>query len=316
MASPRRSVPWPYVGLGLLAVLTLVLVGLALREPAPPPATVAVGQSPAPEASAEATGTAGPTDAAEPSPTTDIVAPQAAPPGRERPLAALSSRAALRGVAGTCPGGGAELELTDDQGQSWQPVATPTDMLLRVQRTSESQLWFVGADGRRCTPEFSISDDRGQSWVGPSDSTGAWHQLVDVDATQLRAPYSLIDSPCGRRGVLELEAVSFEEASVLCGNGEVFSTINSGTAWTSVGRTAGAVAMGLLGSSPVVALVSEGDCSGLAIGAPGGDAVGCVQGAPSSGVALAFNGPAAGWVLAGEQTWTSNDAGSTWKRRQ
>lgn len=310
MAGQRRSIPWAYIGLAVLAAGTAALVVLALRDPTPPPPTITVGTE------ATATPTADATPTPEPSPTPDVEAPPVTDPTRERPLAALSSRSALRGEPGGCPGGGASLETTDDQGKSWSPLQTPTDLLLRIQRTSEQGLWFVGATGPECAPGFTLSEDGGQTWVGPSDTTGAWHLLVDDDATSLQAPYATVDSPCRARGTIELEAISFEEASVLCGNGEVYSTINSGVTWTSAGRTPSSLAMAIVADVPVVAVASDGDCSGLAVGTPGGEAIGCVQGAPTTDVAMSFNGPSAGWLLAGEGTWTSNDGGSTWTQRQ
>jgi hypothetical protein len=255
-----------------------------------------------------------PTDAPTDSP--QIEQPAAADRQREQPLAALSSRSAARGVAGVCPGGGAEIEVTDDQGKSWVPVPVPTDQLLRVNRPTEDGLWFVGAVGGECTPAFTSSEDKGATWIGQPDTTGAWHVEVDAASTTLHAPYATVESPCGKRGTLELEAATFEQASVLCGNGEVFSTINSGVSWTSAGRTPQAVAMAIITNLPVVAVPSAGDCTGLAVGSPGAEPIGCVQGAPTNDVAMSFKGPSAGWVLAGGQTWTSNDGGTTWTRRQ
>ncbi len=310
MAAGGRSIPWVYVGLALLGLVAGVLVVLALRDPTPPPPSVSVSSTPvaSPQSEPEPTDT--------PSESPQVVEPAEVDRQRERPLAVLSARSAVRGVAGMCPGGGAQLEVTDDQGKSWLPISTPTDQLLRINRTGPEGLWFVGAEGGECSPAFTLSEDNGATWVGPSDTTGAWHLEVDVDSSTLHAPYATVDSPCGRRATLELEAATFEEASVLCANGEVFSTVNSGVSWTSAGRTPRAVAMAIITNLPVVAVPSSGDCTGLAVGSPGSDPIGCIDGASSVDVALSFRGPSAGWAVAGTQTWTSNDGGTTWTRRQ
>lgn len=310
MAVGGRSIPWTYVGLGALSLVAAVLVVLALRDPTPPEPTVVVDATP------RATALAEPTPADDAGQTPQVDEPLATDPQRERPLAALSARSAARGVVGTCPGGGAAIEVSDDQGKSWQPVATPTDQLLRVARPGEDALWFVGASGRECATGFTISENSGRTWVGPSDTTGAWHMEVDPGATTLHAPYATVDSPCGRRTTLELEASTFEEASVLCGNGEVYSTVNSGVSWASAGRTPQAVAMAVITNLPVVAVPSAGDCVGLAVGSPGAEPIGCIEGASPSDVAMSFRGASAGWVVADDQTWTSNDGGTTWTRRQ
>ena len=310
MAGGGRSIPWAYLGLGALGLVAVALVALALRDPTPPAPSVVVAATPpaSPQAEPE------PTDETSASP--QVEEPASIDRQRERPLAALSARSAVRGEAGACPTGGAQIEVTDDQGKSWQPVSTPTDQLLRISRPGDQGLWFVGASGGECTPGFTISEDAGRTWVGPSDTTGAWHLEVDPAATTLHAPYATVDSPCGRRATLELEAATFEEASVLCGNGEVYSTVNSGVTWASAGRTPRAVAMAIITNLPVVAVPSAGDCVGLAVGSPGAEPIGCIEGASSTDVAMSFRGASAGWVVAGDETWTSNDGGTTWTRRQ
>lgn len=323
MATGRRSIPWPYVGLGALTVLAAVLVVLALRPPDPPPPTIVLDPASSPAPTLGPPGASPGTvdsNAEDESQDEAMESPDIEPapnpePQRERPLDAVSSQAAIRGVPGQCPGGGAVIEVTGDQGRTWVPLPTPTDLLLRVAQISETDLWFVGADAADCAPGYTTSGDGGQSWVGPSETTGAWHLLTDTDATTLHAPFSIVDSPCGAERTLEIESQSFEAASVLCGNGEVFSTINGGASWDVVGQTPGAVALAVVSDRAIVAVPTGGDCDGLSIGSPGTQAIGCVDGAPSVDVGMTFGGANAGWVVADDQTWTSNDAGSTWTRR-
>lgn len=310
MAAGGPSIPWPYVGLGLVALVAVALTVLALRDPAPPPATISV--LPPAAATPDPTGDAAPTQTSA----SDVEAPPDVQAEREVPLAVLSARSAVRAEPGSCPGGGAALEVTDDQGRSWTGLPVPADQLLRVTRSGERDLWVVGAASAECAPAFASSEDGGSTWVGPSDTTGAWHLEVDPRSRTLHAPYATVDSPCGRRATIELEPTSFEEAWVLCADGEVFSTVNAGTTWTSSGRAPGAVALGVLSDQPVVAVPSSGDCSGLAIGAPGSSALGCVADASATNVALAFAGAPAGFVIADGATWTSNDGGTTWTRRE
>lgn len=311
MSRTRRAVPWPYFGLGVLAVVTLALVTLALRDPQPPAATVTVQ----PKATAV-------TDSATPTPGSDGMPEATATPapdraqGREEPLSVLSARSAVRASGGSCLEGGAQIEVTDDQGRTWEPVSTPADQVLRVNRPSGDTLWFVGGEGGECSLGFTSSEDRGETWVGPSDTTGAWHLELDLEARTLHAPYSTVDSPCADTPTVEVEAISFDEAWVLCRDGEVFGTLNAGVSWTSAGRADQAVALGVLGEVPVVAVLSSGDCTGLAVGEPGAAALGCVDGATSGQVGLGFAGPSAGFLVADGATWTSNDGGTTWTRRQ
>lgn len=252
---------------------------------------------------------------AVPGDTADLSAPAADSTARELPLDVLSARSAVRGTPGACPGGGAQLEVSDDGGVTWQGISTPVELLLRAARPQDRELWVVGAIGPDCTPGFATSADAAAAWVGPSETTGAWHLLADPATTSLHAPNSEVPSPCGDRRTLEVEPVSFSQASVLCGDGEVFGTADAGVTWASSGATPGANALGLSGDRPLVAAPSDGDCDGLAIGSPGEQPIGCVSDAPADGVSLSFADAASGWVVAGGRTWTTTDGGVTWGPR-
>jgi hypothetical protein len=312
-----RSAPWGPIGLGVLAVVAAALVVLALQDTAPPPPTVIASAEASAEAT-EASAAADESDSPQPSSPADA-RPEATPPDplpvvRETPLAVLSARSAVRATAGACPSDGAVIEFTDDQGRTWESLAAPAEAVLRVNRTSQADTWLVGASSPDCVAGISTSEDRGSSWVGPSDPTGAWHLELDPDASTLHAPFGTVESPCTDRA-LELEPTSFDDAWVLCSTGEVYATVNAGTSWESVGVAQGAVALGVVVETPVVAVPSDGDCPGLAVGALEGEALGCVQGAAPADVGLAFAGASAGFVVAGGETWTSNDGGATWTRR-
>lgn len=295
--------------MGILAVVVGGLVFLALRPPEPP--STVVTETPSPTAMETATPTSVATPTAEPSPTE--TAPQPAASGRERPLDVLNATAAVRAVAGLCPDGGAQIELTTDGGATWSAVSTPSDQAMRVTWVAADDLWFVGAAAPDCTSGFSRSTDEGASWDGPSDTTGAWHLLPDPEATQLHAPQGDVDSPCAGQ-TLELESVSAQQAFVLCEDGSVFSTSDSGQSWGPFGSAPTATAMGVLEGQPIVALPGVADCTGVSVGPPGSEPIACVEDAAAQALALSFDGPGAGYLLAGQGTWVSGDGGQTWTR--
>lgn len=295
--------------MGVLAVVVGVLVFLALRPPEPP--STVVTDSPMPTATETATPTQVVTPTAEPTPTTATPPPVAS--GRERPLDVLNANAAVRAVPGTCPDGGAQIETTTDGGASWTAVGTPTDLVMRVTWGAADDLWFVGAAAPECASGFSRSSDEGSTWDGPSDTTGAWHLLPDPEATQLHTPQGDVDSPCAGPA-LELESTSAQQAFVLCEDGSVFSTSDAGQSWGPFGSAPTATAMGVLEGQPIVALPGVADCTGVSLGPPGSEPIACVEDAAAQALALSFDGPGAGYLLAGQGTWVSGDGGETWTR--
>lgn len=282
-----------------------------MQQPEPPPSTVMVDISP--DLAPDETPT-------QPSPTPSVPA-SPMPQSRSVPtvvserevlLDALTASRAVRGAAGACPGGGASIEITDDGGSTWDALETPTDQLLRLEHPVESDLWFVGAQGPDCDPAFTISVDVGDTWRPPAAADGAWHLLRDREAAQIHAPQGNVDSPCAPRRTIALEGATFSRATLLCDDGEVFTTVDAGVRWTSDGATAGARALALIDGVPRVAAFPVDGCAGLSILAPGAGEGTCVVGAPAVGVGLSFSGPDAGYLQANGRTWVSTDAGRTW----
>jgi hypothetical protein len=309
MARGGRPIPWGPLFVAVLAVAVGALVVLALQPPAPPSTDTAGVDTPAASPEPSATESPRPTDDVEP---TDDGSAQAGLPLRERPVDALSATAAVRALAGECEAGGGLIELSTDGGSSWVPVTTPADQVVRVSWAAEDDLWFVGASQPDCVPAFTRSADQGVEWEAPSSSDGAWHLLPERGATQVHAPDGDVDSPCRGDG-LEIESVSADEAYLLCANGDVELTRDAGASWESVGGDPGAVALGLVGGTPVLARAGVEGCDGLSVGALDEGEPACVDGAPGRRVGLAFAGQA-GFLLAGPGVWTSADGGTGWQQ--
>jgi hypothetical protein len=306
MAGTGRRISWGPVLVVVLAIIVGVLVFLALRPPTPP--TTVVTDPPA----ATATESASPTPEPTPEPTSTAAAPVV--PARERPVDVQSATVAARAVAGACPGGGALVELTRDGGTTWVGVDTPADEVLRVSWNEGPDLWFVGATGN-CAPGFWRSEDEGSTWAAPTDAAGAWHLLPDPASQQLHAPDGDVDSPCGASGTLELESLPPDGALVLCGDGRIAGSSDSGATWQQVAAATGALALGVVDGQPVVVQPGGEGCTGLSVGSPLVEERTCVGGAVGQGVGLAFAGPDAGYLVAGDITWVSSDRGVTWEQR-
>jgi photosystem II stability/assembly factor-like uncharacterized protein len=111
-----------------------------------------------------------------------------------------------------------------------------------------------------------------------------------------------------------VEPVSFDEALVLCQEGEVFRTTDSGVSWEPAGSAPGAAALAVVDGAPVVAVIEAEGCDGVAVGPLDTDSRVCVDGAPASPVSLSFAGSDAGFLVAAGTTYVSGDGGSTWRQ--
>ena len=193
-------------------------------------------------------------------------------------------------------------------------AAIPAEEVLRVTWAEERNLWFVGLAGAECSAGLWQSSDQGAGWVGPGSTANAWYLDPDPLSPVLQAPNGPVSSPCGGALTIDLEPTSFDEAFVLCGAGDVFRTTNAGAGWEAAGLAAGAAALGVVDGAPLVAVLGAGDCDGVAVGPPEGEARTCVEGAAGTEVSMSFAGPGAGFLIAAGTTYVSNDGGATWRQ--
>ncbi|MGH8879746.1 MAG: hypothetical protein ACRD0P_20755 [Stackebrandtia sp.] len=90
----------------------------------------------------------------------------------------------LRATPGDCQGEAAEVELSLDGGDTFDPVTSPVVEVLRVEVVTASDIWMVGLD-EDCAVGFYRSADRGRTWHASAGSSGAWHLLASPAATVL-----------------------------------------------------------------------------------------------------------------------------------
>lgn len=309
------------LGLALLVILVVtdaVLIFLVFRSQEPVtavagPDTGGVVQPTDPPE------TTTPSETPDPQPTSPTVEPTATPAlveTREVPLSVLDADTALLGIPGECPGEGGSVLHTTDGGEEWSPLDIPgSSAVLRVRAVRSSDFWFIGTD-EECAPTFVRSTNGGDSWRTDADTGGAWHLLADPQSKELHAPDGDVDSPCTDTIAVELEGVSTSVAYVLCGDGSVHRTGNGGQSWRAAGSAPGAVAMGMAGETVVVAAEGVDDCSGLAVQTVTPDETtlqACVEDATASGAGLAFADQRVGFLVVGESTWTTTNAGRAWQ---
>ena len=123
--------------------------------------------------------------------------------------------------------------------------------------------------------------------------------------------------PCDDRVVADLAVGTNGRASVLCADGTILSTKDTGLTWKDRGRLSGALAITTDSENRTVAArVGAPSCAGLQIMRIGRKApLGCVAVAPDEvepgQVAISAAG-SVGWLVAGQQVWRSTDGLEAW----
>ena len=307
------------VGLVGLVALNVVLVGWALRSndttpesslSAPLDSTAASAgpsstPSVTPSTTATATGTA--------TTTTTTTAP-AAP--LQTILVALDNQRAWRIRVGSCADGGAKAATTTDGGTTWADAKAPLGTIVRVRPTDGQSAFVIGAD-TSCAAEFKSTTDGGATWGSDSAVGGAWFR-DPKNPKVVRAPGASTSQPCAELAVLDLAVVSQSTARVLCADGLVRSTTNTGSSWTDSGEVTGAVALAATSADPAKAYVARldvPDCAGIQVQRVDQSvATSCIQTAvprDPGQIALSLV-KGGGWLAVGDMTMRSTDGLVTW----
>jgi hypothetical protein len=299
---------------GLLA-LDVVLVAMALRsnqtsgiDTSPSStATASIHSSGVPESPSPTTST--------PSVTSSATATAATAP-LQTMLVAIDDQRAWRVHAGSCSAGGATLATTNDGGRTWADAKAPLRTIVRVRPADSQAAFVVGADVR-CLAELRSTTDGGGAWGPTSTVGGAWFRDPKNDKVVL-APGASTSQPCADLAVLDLAVVSPSTARVLCADGLVRSTTNTGSSWTDSGEVTGAVALAVLSAEPAQTYVARLDvpqCAGIQVQRVDQSvATSCIQTAvPADPGQIALSlVKGGGWLAVGDTTMRSTDGLVTW----
>ncbi|MHA3837592.1 hypothetical protein ACXR8F_17880 [Terrabacter sp. AAH1] len=261
------------------------------------------------------------TTSATTAPTTPASEPSAGVVPVARLVSALDATTAWRATVGSCTAGGARVEVSTDGGATWTRLRSPARAVARVQPMSRTEAFVIGA-GAECTPRQYATKDGGETW-GPSTVVrGGWARRLD-GPTRVLAPRAARATPCGQATVVDLSRTSATQAEALCAGGSVVATKDGGLTWTDAGSAPGAVALGTRlsagGAPSTYAVRVVARCRGLQVvrvsADQGAAPIGCVgaEAVAPGQVGLSVTA-AAGWIVAGDQTWVSSRDLTSWKR--
>jgi hypothetical protein len=186
---------------------------------------------------------------------------------------------------------------------------------------SNGNLYAVGGTRADCSIHY-ISYSADGAIAGQTDKPqGIWLRDPN-DEDQIQGPGSARATPCKGQHVLGLASLSAPQALIICMDGSVMVTSDSGKSWKGANRIVGAMAVGAGGGRFWVAGRGE-NCDGIAIRSfllsavklsPGSTL--CVEDLPVSPgeVAIAVSGKTI-WLWAGNKVQVSTDRGRTWEAR-
>jgi hypothetical protein len=197
------------------------------------------------------------------SPTEQPGATATSTPGeRDRLFTASDSTTAWRAHGGCS--GKPDLAKTTNGGSSWSSLTSPAPHLLRIEFTSATVGWAVGASASCGSPTYYGTGDGGTTWTAASTLGSVWFPLK----TDIRTSTGSTTKPCNAHSTpVALSPVGDKTALVVCPTG-VERTTNAGATWKAVGQIpAGTVAAAAAGQAGTAVLVLSGasHCGGLRV---------------------------------------------------
>ncbi|SFR72177.1 hypothetical protein SAMN05428970_1317 [Agromyces sp. CF514] len=317
--SHRLTAPWAVAAIVVFVVVDAVLVWWAIAsvrtEPGVPQEEVLPTIPPLPTTTADASDA----DA-------DATAEGATPPGTgssaptrataTRPtvvIAALDASTAYRGTTGTCPGGGATIELTVDGGATWSAGVTEGLTDLQSVEAVDADIVTMVARDAACAIGRYHSYVQGIDWELTGELEPTWY----ADGEQAIAPTGA-STPCGGP-IVQLAATSVASAAVVCKSGGVLTTADAGASWAEAATASGAIAIAARPTGYLVAVTGDG-CRGIRIAAIDTAASGspstpgaCLESDAAPGdIAIDVAPDGTVWAWTGGVLARSADGGATW----
>jgi hypothetical protein len=238
-----------------------------------------------------------------------------------RLLVVTSATEAWRATVGDCQTPG-RVERSANGGKSWRRAVKPTiGPIVRLDVASNGDLYTVGGDGQDCSIRYISYSTDGAITAQTDKPHGIWSR-DPKDPDQIQGPTSVRATPCKRRHVLGLAALDMSKALIVCTDGALVVTSNSGKSWKRADELVGTVAVGAGGGRFWVAGKRK-ECDGVAVRSfslaagklsRGGSR--CAADLPLSPgrVAIDASGKSI-WLWTGNKVHVSTDRGRTWKAR-
>lgn len=304
-------------GIALVAVLAVAVAALAvvsLKKTRPYVSNA--GATPGYAATVEESGVTEPPVETAPLPSRQDL------PITQRVLTATDGNNAYRAVTGSCPAAQTIVERTSDGGTTW----TQTDLGALAPVSAVHRI-LVGLDGYAAVIALNRDDcnsavamvtfDGGTGWQGSAEVLGQTWRVDPANPAVIWDPVGAsLDAPCP---VMRLASAGTETAGLVCADGRIFATSDSGATWYDSTEMTDVDALSGSSEGFLAASIGVANCSGVQVSALdtslGERANWCVEGAVSSPglTAISVGGDGSFWLWAGDQMFRSLDGGTTWQ---
>jgi hypothetical protein len=255
-----------------------------------------------------------------PSPSsTPLTEPKVALPTRL--LVAASATEAWRATVGDCQSQG-RVERSENGGKSWRPAEKATlGPIVRLGVESNGNLYAVGGAGEDCSIRYVSYTTAGEIAAQTDKPQGVWFR-DPTDQDEIFGPGSARARPCKGQHVVGLASLSTTEALLVCTDGLVMVSSNSGKSWKKADELVGAVAVGA-GDGRFWVAGKGKNCDGIAVrsvsiaaGKLSRGGSHCAADLPLTPGRISIDGSGkAIWLWAGDKVQVSTDRGRTWEAR-
>ena len=236
-----------------------------------------------------------------------------------RLLVATSVTQAWRATVGDCQNRG-RIERSVDGGKSWrQATKTTLGPIVRLGVEPNGNLYAVGGAGKDCSIRYISYSTTGQIAAQTAKPRGIWFRNPK-NPDEIHGPGSARATPCKGQHVVGLASLSTTEAFLVCMDGSVMVSSNSGKSWKKADEVAGTMAVGA-GAGRFWVAGRGTNCDGIAVrsfalaaGKLSRAGSRCTADLPLTPGRIAIDGSDdAIWLLADNKVQVSTDRGRTWK---
>lgn len=304
----------------VLTIVVVVLCFLALNSVRGPKSetpkatsTSAGSATPNSTASGSSAGSSG-TSTTSPGSATYSVTPAS------QDIVASGSTSAYRTRVGSCPDGGASIDVTSDGGSTWDSFDLSSQLGLgniqSVGTGNGAYAWLIGQNLTDCTTTAAQTYTSGRDWeLAPQILASEWY--VDPTNTKsLTGPGGeTVETPCE----LARLTTSTDSVAGVCTDGRIVISNDDGASWTESETQQGIDALAFTPDGLTAVLVGQTSCAdGVALRtfdsalqsssetcAPAGAAAG------QTSLSAAEDGTL--WLGVGDTVLRSSDAGASWE---
>jgi hypothetical protein len=211
------------------------------------------------------------------------------------------------------------LERSTDGGKTWKRAAASSlAPIVRLGIDGAGNLYTIGGTGQDCSTHYTAYSAAGEVAESTGNPLNVWFPRPK-DPDQVYGPGGTKAAPCEDAHVVGMASLNTADALLVCSNGLLMTSADSGKSWEEADELPGTMAVGSGQGRFWVA--GEGkNCDGVAVRAltvsDGEVSRGPTRCAPASkvtagGVALDVSGDTV-WLWAGNKVRRSTDGGRTW----